>query len=125
MHVKCNGKKKQKQFLFLFHIVANHPQVLSTQKMHAGTPGHVISGGGSTAAGMYRVASTTVSNTPSTTQAQRLANTVSSLQVFPFYPTALNGCWGIVFTHGFQLGRRLACIIRCRKLIGSRDVGWG
>ena len=56
-----------------------------------------------------------------------------------FYPTALKGCWGIVFTHGVRMGgwvdgraggRReevcLACIsetISCRKLILGRDIG--
>ena len=24
-----------------------------------------------------------------------------------FYPTALKGCWGIVFTHGVRMGRRV------------------
>ena len=27
---------------------------------------------------------------------------------FVFYPTALNGCWGIVFTHGVRMVRRAA-----------------
>ena len=26
-----------------------------------------------------------------------------------FYPTALNGCWGIVFTHGVRMGGRASC----------------
>ena len=51
-----------------------------------------------------------------------------------FYPTALKGCWGIVFTHCVQMvgrvdGRREkvcpGCIsetIRCRKLILGRDI---
>ena len=59
--------------------------------------------------------------------------------VYAFYPTALNGCWGIVFTHGVRMvgrpggrvgGRREivcpGCIsetIRCRKLILGRDIG--
>ena len=25
---------------------------------------------------------------------------------YHFYPTALKGCWGIVFTHGVRMGRR-------------------
>ena len=25
-----------------------------------------------------------------------------------FYPTALKGCWGIVFTHGVRMGGRAA-----------------
>ena len=28
------------------------------------------------------------------------------LQTLPFYPTALKGCWGIVFTHGVRMGGR-------------------
>ena len=56
-----------------------------------------------------------------------------------FYPTALNGCRGIVFTHGVRMvgraggrmgGRREivcpGCIsetVRCRKLILGRDIG--
>ena len=52
-----------------------------------------------------------------------------------FYPTALKGCWGIVFTHGVRMGGRVGgrreivcpgCIsetVRCRKLILGRDIG--
>ena len=48
-----------------------------------------------------------------------------------FYPTALKGCRGIVFTHGVRMGGRReevcpACISetgRCRKLILGRDIG--
>ena len=48
-----------------------------------------------------------------------------------FYPTALKGCLGIVFTHGGWVGGRReevcpACIsetIRCRKLILGTDIG--
>ena len=52
-----------------------------------------------------------------------------------FYPTALKGCWGIVFTHGVRMGGRVGarrekvcpgCIsetIRYRKLILGRDIG--
>ena len=54
-----------------------------------------------------------------------------------FYPTALKGCRSIVFTLGVRMGRRAGgwqeevcpgCIsetIRFRKLILSRDIGWG
>ena len=50
-----------------------------------------------------------------------------------FYPTALKGCRGIVFTHGVQTGGRReivfpGCIsetLRCRKFIRGRDIGWG
>ena len=55
---------------------------------------------------------------------------------YAFYPTALKGCRGIVFTHGVQMGGRasgraagkvcLGCIsetVRCRKLILGRDIG--
>ena len=55
---------------------------------------------------------------------------------FGFYPTALKGCRGIVFTHGVHLGVWLGgraqekvcpdCIsetVRCRKLIVGRDIG--
>ena len=55
-----------------------------------------------------------------------------------FYPTALKGCRGIVFTHGARMGGRSsgraagkvcpACIsgtVRCRKLILGRDIGLG
>ena len=75
---------------------------------------------------------------------------VSSLELFirsivllAFYPTALKGCWGIVFTHGVRMGGRpvgqaggrvggrrekvcpgcISEIIRCRKLILGRDIG--
>ena len=49
-----------------------------------------------------------------------------------FYPTALKGCRGFVFTHGVRMGGRAAgkvcpgCIsetVRCRKLILGRDIG--
>ena len=49
-----------------------------------------------------------------------------------FYPTALKGCRGIVFTHGVRMGVRAVgkvcpgCIsetVRCRKLILGRDIG--
>ena len=56
-----------------------------------------------------------------------------------FYPTALKGCRGIVFTHGVQMGGRASCraggrrekvcpgciseTVRCRKLILGRDIG--
>ena len=52
-----------------------------------------------------------------------------------FYPTALKGCWGIVFIHGIWMGDRAGrrrekvcpgCIsetMRCRKLILGRDIG--
>ena len=52
-----------------------------------------------------------------------------------FYPTALKGCRGIVFTHGVRMGGRVGgrreivcpgCIsetVRCRKLILGRDIG--
>ena len=51
-----------------------------------------------------------------------------------FYPTALKGCRGIVFTHGVQMGGWAGgqwekvcpgCIsetVRCRKLILGRDI---
>ena len=54
---------------------------------------------------------------------------------FPFYPTPLKGCRGIVFTHGVRMGGRVGglreivcpgCIsetVRCRKLILGRDIG--
>ena len=63
----------------------------------------------------------------------------TSLGYTPFYPTALKGCRGIVFTHGVRMGWRAGvlsggrwekvcpgCIsetVRCRKLILSRDIG--
>ena len=48
-----------------------------------------------------------------------------------FYPTALKGCRGIVFTHGRWVGGRRekvcpGCIsetVRCRKLVLGRDIG--
>ena len=60
--------------------------------------------------------------------------------VFSFYPTALKGCRGIVFTHGVRMGWRaggrvggcpwekvspgcISEIVRCRKLILGRDIG--
>ena len=51
-----------------------------------------------------------------------------------FYPTALKGCRGIIFTHGVRIGGRavgrreivcLGCIsetVRCRKFILGRDI---
>ena len=54
-----------------------------------------------------------------------------------FYPTALKGCRGIVFTHGVRMGgrsggqREIVCpgyiseTVRCRKFILGRDIGWG
>ena len=58
-----------------------------------------------------------------------------------FYPTALKGCRGIVFTHGVRMGGRSdswvggrreivspGCIsetVRCRKFLLGRDIGWG
>ena len=57
-----------------------------------------------------------------------------------FYPTALKGCRGIVFTHGVRMGGQAGgggggggnvcpgCIsetVSCRKLILGRDVGKG
>ena len=51
-----------------------------------------------------------------------------------FYPTAIKGCRGIVFTHGVRMGGRAggrwdevcqACIsetVRCRKLIQSNLI---
>ena len=52
--------------------------------------------------------------------------------VIMFYPTALKGCWGIVFTRGVWMGGWgagkvcPACIsetVRCRELILGRDIG--
>ena len=43
-----------------------------------------------------------------------------------FYPTALKGGRGIVFTHGVLMGRRAGGIsetIRCKKLILGREIG--
>ena len=51
-----------------------------------------------------------------------------------FYPTALKGCRGIVFTHGVQMdgwaggGKKffpnyISETVRCRKLIFGRDIG--
>ena len=50
-----------------------------------------------------------------------------------FYPTALKGCRGIVFTHDVRMGgrREIVCsgciseTVRCRKFILGRDIGWG
>ena len=60
---------------------------------------------------------------------------------YTFYPTALNDCRGIVFTHGVRMGGRtggwvdgwqekvcLGCIsetVRGSKLIFGRDIGSG
>ena len=52
---------------------------------------------------------------------------------FTFYPTALKGCRGIVFTHDVRMGgrREIVCpgciseTVRCRKFILGRDIGWG
>ena len=62
--------------------------------------------------------------------------------IITFYPTALKGCWGIVFTHGVRMGKRaggrascraggkekvcpgsISETVRCRKLILGRDIG--
>ena len=62
----------------------------------------------------------------------RQARSLSTKIFFHFYPTALKGCQGIVFTHGVRMGGRPAgkvcpaCIsetVRCRKLILGRDIG--
>ena len=53
------------------------------------------------------------------------------LVMLTFYPTALKGCRGIVFTHDVRMGGRRekvcpGCIsetVRCRKLILGRDIG--
>ena len=53
--------------------------------------------------------------------------------MFIFYPTALKGCRGIVFTHGVRMGgwQEKVCpgciseTVSCRKLILGRDIGWG
>ena len=66
-------------------------------------------------------------------------NFYNFLQLHNFYPTALKGCQGIVFTHAVWMGRRMGrrvggrreevcpgCIsetVRCRKLILGRDIG--
>ena len=54
---------------------------------------------------------------------------------FVFYPTAVKGCRGIVFTHGVWMGRwaggqrekvcpgSISETVRCRKLILGRDIG--
>ena len=36
-----------------------------------------------------------------------LKRTLDQLASSHFYPTALNGCWGIVFTHGVRMVGRL------------------
>ena len=51
--------------------------------------------------------------------------------VHDFYPTALKGCQGVVFTHGVRMGgwREIVCpgciseTVRCRKLILGRNIG--
>ena len=58
---------------------------------------------------------------------------IAAYTIFNFYPTALKGCRGIVFTHGVQSGgrREIVCpgciseTVRCRKFILGRDIGWG
>ena len=59
-----------------------------------------------------------------------ICNRSSEYFVFSFYPTALKGCRGIVFTHGVRMGGRreivcpgsISATIRCRKLILGRDI---
>ena len=54
-----------------------------------------------------------------------------TIHMYGFYPTALKGCRGIVFTLGVWMGGRReqvcpGCIsetVRCRKLILGRDIG--
>ena len=58
-------------------------------------------------------------------------NKFYSFIIFSFYPTALKGCRGVVFTHGVRMGGRRekvcpGCIsetVKCRKLILGRDIG--
>ena len=66
---------------------------------------------------------------------------IKSKPVLCFYPTALKGCRGIVFTHGVQMGvwavsqaggqREKVCqgciseTVGCRKFIFGRDIGLG
>ena len=61
--------------------------------------------------------------------------TIQNISGASFYPTALKGCRGIVFTHGVRMGgqvggrREIVCpgciseTVRCRKLILGRDIG--
>ena len=47
---------------------------------------------------------------------------------YNFYPTALKGCRGIVFTHGVRMGRsgggtKFVRAVRCRKLKHGKDIG--
>ena len=53
---------------------------------------------------------------------------------FHFYPTALKGFQGIVFTNGVRMGRpatgkvypaSISKTVQCRKLILRRDIGCG
>ena len=41
-----------------------------------------------------------------------------SMFIFNFYPTALKGCWGIVFTHGVRMGGRAG--VRAGGRVGGR-----
>ena len=70
-------------------------------------------------------------------------NILTKWDYFTFYPTALKGCRGIVFTHGVRMGGLaveqaggqagagkslsgfISETIRCRKLILGSDNGWG
>ena len=48
-----------------------------------------------------------------------------------YYPTAIKGCQGVVFTHGVQMDKRretdspgcMSETVRCRKLILGSDIG--
>ena len=53
------------------------------------------------------------------------------MHISHFYPTALKGCQGIVFTNGVRMGGRqkkvcpgyISETVRCRKLILGKDTG--
>ena len=46
---------------------------------------------------------------------------VFEISTFSFYPTALNGCWGIVFTRGVRMVGRAG--VRAGGRAGGRAAG--
>ena len=58
---------------------------------------------------------------------QKKKNISGDLQINSFYPTALKGCRGIVFTHGVRLVGRVAgkSLARMSETVMCRKQAWG
>ena len=68
---------------------------------------------------------TVVTEWTSLTAVSKLANRLrlnTEIQQKPFYPTALKGCQGIVFTHDVRMGGRVAGNSLSRLYLRNRKV---